>query len=747
MHSLPDLDFGSVAARSATDTDSEKESAAFHLLTPQVSHHHHDDQLDDIEDLSHAIDDIEQNHARASYRAVKVGVKKAPKRFGASSSSSTSPLSAASASEDFFTPGKAAIFSKVAGCSHNVSDSEYMNGLLASHGYTITPDPASADLWLLNSCTVKNPSEQTFVNDIVRAHELGKKVVLAGCVPQGQPRGGKGPGRDWSNLSVVGVQQIDQIVYVVEETLKGHSVRLLDNKRVEGTKKKAGGASLALPKIRKNPLVEIIPINTGCLNQCTYCKTKHARGELGSYPPDEIVARVRQVIDEGVVEIWLTSEDTGTYGRDIGSSLPELLWRIVDELPTHVMLRVGMTNPPYILEHLAEMARIFGHPQVYSFLHVPIQAASDRVLEDMRRQYTQADFRHVVDFLRANVPGGGVNIATDIICGFPTESDDDFLDTLDLVRHYKFPSLHISQFYPRPGTPAARLPLLPSNVVKQRSRAMTQVFESYQPYAEFVGTRHKVLVTDVASDKRHFVAHNKLYYQVLVPMVEEYMGKMLEVEIVSATKFSMVGQVIRVVDTSAAQVGVAPVRRLESVAVAAEPGMTVDGGALEKPVDGTEIPPHDSPRSSVATSSTAESPATVSSSRDLSTPTQRPTNTAPNSNDGAGDDGDGDFNNNRDRLPSTFNSSADNTPIVTPRERQIARFGLVAGIAAFGVALMDDRLAVSLPAFAIGLGSLFVSIRTMSVPVAKFKSELEDGAEERRRKWQTEVMERRAKSD
>ena len=127
-------------------------------------------------------------------------------------------------------------------------------------------------------------------------------------------------------------------------------MRLLGTKKEAG--KKIGGASLLLPKIRKNPLVEIISINTGCLNQCTYCKTKHARGELGSYPPEEIIARAQQSFQEGVCEIWLTSEDTGAYGRDIGTSLPELLKQLVEVIPDGCMLRLGMTNPPYILEHL-----------------------------------------------------------------------------------------------------------------------------------------------------------------------------------------------------------------------------------------------------------------------------------------------------------------------------------------------------------------------------------------------------------
>ena len=105
------------------------------------------------------------------------------------------------------------------------------------------------------------------------------------------------------------------------------------NKACAKATRKGGGASLALPKVRRNPLVEIIAINTGCLNQCTYCKTKHARGELGSYPIQEIVDRAVESFKEGVVEIWLTSEDTGAYGRDIGVTLPDLLWRLVEVIP------------------------------------------------------------------------------------------------------------------------------------------------------------------------------------------------------------------------------------------------------------------------------------------------------------------------------------------------------------------------------------------------------------------------------
>lgn len=439
---------------------------------------------------------------------------------------------------DSIVPGTQRIYLKTWGCAHNSSDGEYMAGQLSAYGYKIVEDKLAADVWLLNSCTVKNPAEDHFRNEIKAGREAGKKVVVAGCVPQGAPRS-----EFLDGLSIIGVQQIDRVVEVVEETLKGNSVRLLGQKKEGG--KKTGGASLLLPKVRRNPLIEIISINTGCLNQCSYCKTKHARGELGSYPIEEIVERARQSFSEGVCEVWLTSEDTGAYGRDIGVTLPELLWQLVEVIPEGCRLRLGMTNPPYILDHLQDMAEIMKHPRVYAFLHVPVQSGSDGVLAEMRREYTVKDFSTVVDFLKERVPG--ITIATDIICGFPTETEEDFEGTLDLCRKYKFPSLFINQFYPRPGTPAARMQRIPTKEVKNRTRRLTDLFQSYRPYDHKLGERQTVLVTEESHDKQHWVGHNKYYEQVLVPQKEDYLGKLVEVEIIETGKHYMRG---RPIDTS-----------------------------------------------------------------------------------------------------------------------------------------------------------------------------------------------------
>ncbi|XP_077998583.1 threonylcarbamoyladenosine tRNA methylthiotransferase-like [Glandiceps talaboti] len=436
---------------------------------------------------------------------------------------------------DSIIPGTQSIYVKTWGCSHNNSDSEYMAGQLAAYGYKIIDNEALADLWLLNSCTVKTPAEDHFRNSINKAKELNKHLVVAGCVPQAQPR------LDYiKGVSVVGVQQIDRIVEVVEETFKGHSVRLFGQKKKDG--KKSGGASLSLPKIRKNPLIEIIAINTGCLNACTYCKTKHARGELGSYGIDELVERAEQSFREGVCEIWLTSEDTGAYGKDIGVTIVDLLWRLVEVIPEGCRLRIGMTNPPYILEHLEEISKILQHPRVYSFLHVPVQSGSDSVLMDMKREYCVDDFKHVVNFLKQGDPN--VTVATDIICGFPTETEEDFEQSMSLVEQYKFPSLFINQFFPRPGTPAAKMPRIPTREVKKRTKRLSELFKSYTPYDHKVGERQHVLVTEDSFDGRYYVGHNKYYEQVLVPKLDNVLGKILEVQIVSTGKHYLIGELI-----------------------------------------------------------------------------------------------------------------------------------------------------------------------------------------------------------
>lgn len=435
-------------------------------------------------------------------------------------------------------PGTQSVWLKTYGCSHNYSDSEYMEGILTNYGFHMTKEQDEADIWVLNSCTVKDPSQAAFMHLVVKAKEKGTPVVVAGCVPQAD--------RNLSGLedvSIVGITQIDRVVEAVEQTLQGNVVKMLSKKALP---------MLDLPKIRKNPLVEIIPLSTGCLGACTYCKTRQARGKLGSYSLEAIVGRAKSVIAEGVSEIWLSSEDTGAYGIDIGTDIGKLLNALIDVLPeTGVMLRVGMTNPPYILEHLEVVAATLRHPKVYAFLHVPIQAASNEVLVGdggMNREYTVEEFRQVADFLIEHVPD--MTVATDIICGFPNETEAAFQETLDLIGHYKLAITNISQFYPRPGTPAAKMKRIPTQVVKDRSRRLTKLFESFTPYTDYVGRTEKVWFDiEVSKDGGHSVGHTKAYVKVLVPLdtTGDLPGSCHIVKIHSCARFHVEGVLVELV--------------------------------------------------------------------------------------------------------------------------------------------------------------------------------------------------------
>ncbi|CAD7966969.1 unnamed protein product [Amoebophrya sp. A25] len=379
--------------------------------------------------------------------------------------------------EGFLQPGRGqAVWMKTFGCSHNASDSEIMLGLLQEAGYTIADAPTNADVAIVNSCTVKNPSQDAAVN-LLKQQGHNKPVILTGCVSQADPKLVANLEKGKANISIVGLSYTAKIVDAVEQVLLGNRVYMMDF--LQNPKKDAPALpKLMLPKVRKNPLVEIIAINTGCLGDCTYCKTKQARGDLRSYPVEQIVERAKFAWEvDNVQQVWLTSEDTGAYGIDIGTSIVVLIEALLDVAPKGKMLRLGMTNPPYMARHAKRIGELLQHENMFEFLHVPVQSGADFVLQRMNREYTRSVFMRMCDNLLKICPD--MTLATDIICGFPGERDMDHVDTLELIKKYKFAVVNISQFYPRPGTKAAEMQRVDTAVVKQRSTEVTDLFLSY----------------------------------------------------------------------------------------------------------------------------------------------------------------------------------------------------------------------------------------------------------------------------
>lgn len=406
------------------------------------------------------------------------------------------------------------------GCTANQSDSEVMAGLLQKAGYTLVDSPDAADLIILNTCTVKSPTEMKAFSYLKKYQK--KKFVVAGCIPQSDPK-------RLAGYSLIGTRQIHRIVDIVAATLEGHAVSFLDMDK---------SPRLNLPKVRKNEMIEIIPINAGCLGACTFCKTKQARGGLFSYAVHDIIKEVETAVSQGVKEIHLTSQDTGAYGVDIGTNLPSLIDQIV-KVPGDFKVRIGMANPDLVKRWTSHLLKSVKSDKVFKFLHIPVQSGSDKVLKDMGRHYTREDFIKIIKLARKEIPN--ITISTDVICGFPTETEDDFQQTYDLLEELKIPVINISKFYPRPDTPAAKMKKIPTHIVKSRSTMIVQLHKSTIDNGDWLGWTGRVLIDEQGKDCMK--GRNDFYKQVIVPGSFP-LGYSLRVKVMKTTQFDLIGKMI-----------------------------------------------------------------------------------------------------------------------------------------------------------------------------------------------------------
>lgn len=415
------------------------------------------------------------------------------------------------------------------GCSANHADSEIMAGLLHRDGHVLVKNSDEADLVVFNTCTVKGPTESFFKKKLHELQHAGKTVIVAGCIPQSERNLDQ-----FQHISVIGTYQLGKITEVADQTLAGNTVHVLS---------RTNENRLNLPKIRKNAFIEIVPISQGCLGSCTFCKTKQARGGLYSYPAHDIVRHISTAVREGAKEIWLTSQDDGAYGLDIGTTLAELLRQVV-AIPRDFKVRVGMANPDFIKEMYVDLIPLLKHEKVYKFLHIPLQSGSDDVLKAMRRQYTVADYKNIVHACKQAIPE--ITISTDIICGFPTETQEQFLQTLKLIEQTKPDMINISKFWPRPGTHAASLPQLPGEIIKQRSREVSLLFQriAQENNEQWIGWEGPVLVTEQGRFGT-LIGKNHSYKQVV--LTEQVpLGSMVHVRITHAKPFDLRGEVVQV---------------------------------------------------------------------------------------------------------------------------------------------------------------------------------------------------------
>ncbi|MBW3014115.1 tRNA (N(6)-L-threonylcarbamoyladenosine(37)-C(2))-methylthiotransferase, partial [Candidatus Woesearchaeota archaeon] len=352
-------------------------------------------------------------------------------------------------------------------------------------------------------------------------------IIISGCIPKHlvEPIRALVP-----EASLVNTHNIGKIVSVVEETIHENPISILtSNKKPK----------INLPRIRKNPVVGIVQIATGCIGRCAYCSVKQIKGDLISYPIEAIIDEVRQCVRDRCKEIWITAQDTGCYGVDIGTNITELLKKVV-EIPGEFKIRLGMANPQSVLQNLEELIKVFKHEKMFKFLHVPVQSGNDKVLKSMNRPYEIADFKHVVERFREEIPE--ISISTDMIVGFPGESEEQFRDSLVLIDQIKPDVLNISRFVARPGTRAEkRENQIPGGEIKDRSRKISSQFEwtAFSQNRKWRNWEGEILIDEHGKDGT-FVGRNHAYKPVIVSG-DFVLGQTIKVKITDTTKFDLRG--------------------------------------------------------------------------------------------------------------------------------------------------------------------------------------------------------------
>jgi MiaB/RimO family radical SAM methylthiotransferase len=336
------------------------------------------------------------------------------------------------------------LFIKTYGCQANINDSEILASKFLKKGSSIVNSEEQADSILINTCSVKNKTQSKILHYINKYYS-SKKVIIAGC-----------------------------LIKTIDLKKQFPKVQILDTLKLK---------RLNQPLVRKDKNIAIIQISQGCLNSCTFCATKTAKGKLTSYSIKDIKYELEKAVSEGCKIIYLTSQDNGCYGFDQNpkTNISNLLDELV-KVKGNYKIRVGMMNPQYITNLLNQLINSFKSPKIQKFIHIPIQSGSDKILKDMNRQHSVNDFIKIAREFRKQIPE--IDIATDIIIGYPTETEEDFQKTYNLMKTLKPEVINISSFSSRPKTKASKLKPLPTQIIKQRTKAINNLYLSYRPDVE-----------------------------------------------------------------------------------------------------------------------------------------------------------------------------------------------------------------------------------------------------------------------
>ena len=410
------------------------------------------------------------------------------------------------------------------GCSANFGDGEKIAQVFADEYHVVfgmsENNAQKPQAFVLNVCTVKGNAGALKLLREAMSTAPDAKIFITGCAP-----------RDFKEEAA---KITDKVIFTSLKELRQEKEILSQGRNDKGDKS----------TLRESPLVGIVNIEEGCLDACAYCSTRLVKGRLHSNPAADIIQQVKRLVSDGCVEIQLTGQDCGCYGFDTGTNLAELVQQILTEVPGNYKMRLGMGNPRHMLQYIAPLLECFKDERVYKFIHLPVQSGSDAILKAMNRRHSVDDYVVLAEAFN-KIPL--FTLSTDMIVGFPGETERDFQETLEILKKTRPTVCNITRFVARPNTPAYNMPAAVPDVVKHlRSAALAEAFQriATENNARWVGQTETVVIEKSGYRKGTYIARNAAYRPVAITSDRPLKpGERFTVTITDAEPFALIGTV------------------------------------------------------------------------------------------------------------------------------------------------------------------------------------------------------------
>ena len=427
------------------------------------------------------------------------------------------------------------------GCQQNEADSERLRGWLAQMGYGFTGSEEEAAIIVINTCAIREHAEQRVFGNVgalvhVKRRHPEQLICLCGCMAQ-QPHAAQKLRESYRHVDLVfGPQALWKFPEMVHTLLTQRG-------RVFSVEEEPGSIAEGIPVVRQDKIKAWVSIMYGCNNFCSYCIVPYVRGRERSRNPEDILAEVRQLVEEGYKDITLLGQNVNSYGKDLEKPMDfSDLLEAVNAVPGDFLIRFMTSHPKDATQKLFEtMARC---EKVAPVLHLPFQSGNDRVLQVMNRRHTQAEYLEKIRALRALIPD--IVLTSDIIVGFPGETTEEFEDTLKVLEEVRFDALFTFIYSPRQGTPAAQMddPMPRKQKLINFNRLITlQDSISEEKHAAYVGKTMRCLIDGLSGiGPYNLLARTPGNRLIRVAGDSSALGQFLNVRVTGATKWSLLGE-------------------------------------------------------------------------------------------------------------------------------------------------------------------------------------------------------------